>query len=99
MSKIDGLAPESELESLIDVAWKGLADERKQLRITGVDLQSALESHPEFSYRARKLLYFNTATGVYLERLARKNPGKFVKPKNTSSPRIWTVDWSSEPTT
>lgn len=95
MSKIEGLAPESELETLMDAAWKGLADERKQLRITGVDLQSSLESHPEFSYRARKLLYFNTAAGVYLERLHRKNPAKFVKPRHNDKPRLWTVDWSA----
>lgn len=99
MSRINGLAPESELETLIESAWKGLSDERKQLRITAVDLQSTLESHPEFSYRARKLLYFNTATGVYLERLHRKNPDKFIKPTTHERPRIWTVDWSAEPTT
>lgn len=96
MSRIDGMSPESELEMIIDSAWKGLADERKSLRITGMDLQSQLEGHPEFSYRARKLLYFNTATGVYLERLHRRKPLKFVKPKMAERPRVWTIDWSSD---
>ncbi len=94
LARIEELAPETELEALIDAAFPQLAMEKKALRMTQSEIQNALENNPEIMYRARKLLYFSSATGVYLERLSKKNCKKFVKPRSTDRPRIWTISWA-----
>jgi hypothetical protein len=71
---IDALAPESRLLDIIDAvvfpmpnpkAWKGTA--------TGLERRLRKSS---LSYEASRILYFNTACGVYLGRLASKLPDR-----------------------
>jgi hypothetical protein len=72
LRSLDDLAPEMRLMSLIDgelfkspttTEWNGTADELER-RLTG--------SESTCQYEARRLFSFNTAAGVYLGRLAKK---------------------------
>jgi hypothetical protein len=93
--RIDGLAPETELEALIDRCWAQAKVEKKKVHIGSMDMQLQLEAHNELSYRAKNLLRFTTACGVYLDRLHEKNPTKFVKPCASMRPRVWTIDFGA----
>ena len=87
---IDNLAPEFRLLRLIEdelfesdatQAWKGSAEQLER-RLCGDDSKCRNE--------ARKLFTFNTACGVYLARLHKKNPDRF-KLKHTRDGNEWTI--------
>lgn len=76
---IDDLSPERRLLDLIDAElfrdprsepWEGKA-EALEKRLTGSESRSAFE--------ARRVLSFSSACGVYLSRLAKKQPGRIEK--------------------
>ena len=90
LEAIDALAPESKLLSLIkhyldslgDTSWGPYPAEKLERELNGSDSQ----------YEAKKLFSFNNACGVYLGRLAKKYPGRFMS-KRTSEERLWTINW------
>jgi hypothetical protein len=89
LQTIDNLAPEFRLLNLIndqvfkngDDTWEGSAEQLERLL-----------AHEDSACRfeARRLFTFNTACGVYLGRLAKKQPGRFSYDR-TSSARLWTI--------
>jgi hypothetical protein len=86
---IDNLAPEFRLKNLIDDqlfkdgddTWQGRSEQLERL-FTAEDSACRFE--------ARRLFTFNTACGVYLSRLAKKEPERFSYDR-TSSARLWTI--------
>lgn len=78
LEMIDAIAPEIRLLNLIDEVlkesdypWKGSAEElEKRLRSSA------------FGFAVEKLLYFSSATGTYLSRLAFRFPARFEARKN-----------------
>jgi hypothetical protein len=90
LEAIDALAPESKLLSLIkhyldnlgDTTWGPHPAEKLERELNGSDSQ----------YEAKKLFSFNNACGVYLGRLAKKYPDRFIS-KRTSEERLWTINW------
>lgn len=88
LRQLDDLAPEFRLRRLIDESivhpgdeWQGSADELER-KLTEKD--SATQ------YEARRLFSFNTACGVYLGRLAKRFPERFVN-KHTMRGNLWTI--------
>lgn len=88
---IDSLAPEQKLIMLIDSelfstpaagSWHGTAAEL-EIRLTATDSRCAHE--------ARKLLTWSSACGVYLGRLAKKEPGRVVDDRLSNS-RDWIIN-------
>jgi hypothetical protein len=89
LQTIDNLAPEFRLLNLIndqvfkngDDTWEGSAEQLERLL-----------AHEDSACRfeARRLFTFNTACGVYLGRLAKKQPGRFSYDR-TRSTRLWTI--------
>jgi hypothetical protein len=90
LEAIDSLAPEFRLLRLIDEVlfecvaageWEGTAEHlERQLCADASKCRN----------EARKLFTFNTACGVYLSRLAKKNPARFEKDRNADR-RSWTI--------
>ena len=90
LAAIDTLAPEYRLLSLIDghffpaygsEEWKGSADELER-ELCGEGCKCRVE--------ARKLLYFNTACGVYLSRLLKRHPDRVERHRDSTS-RSWVI--------
>jgi hypothetical protein len=89
ISELNSLSPEAKLMSIIDrvlfsdavafTPWNGTAE----------DLESVLFSSSAVQYEARKLLSWNTATGVYLGRLSQKSNRVINQRKSTL--RLWTI--------
>jgi hypothetical protein len=90
LEAIDALAPESKLLSLIKhhlnnlghTSWGPHPAEKLERELNGSDSQ----------YEAKKLFSFNNACGVYLGRLAKKYPDRFI-PHRTAEERLWTIKW------
>jgi hypothetical protein len=82
---LNDIAPESRLLALVDETiltkentWSGSADE----------LERALRQTP-FAFAVEKLLYFNSACGVYLARLSSKT--ERVLARRTKGSTVWTI--------
>lgn len=94
MARLDSLSPEDGLDLIIDKCW---AEKSKTAGAfifeEAADIETTLHNHPDLSYRAKRILTWDGACGVYLERLAKKHPNKYVKPKTGQRPRKWTVQW------
>ena len=83
LQAIDALSPENKLLGLIDsqifrcrnTLWLGTASDLEQ-QLNG--------QNSEVNYEARRLLNYNTACGVYLARLEKKYPTRFIKTKKSS---------------
>ena len=79
LAMLDDISPEQRLESLIEQViftkdlefWRGTSEE----------LESELRKSA-FAFAVEKLLYFASACGVYLARLAAKHPSRFEARKN-----------------
>lgn len=90
LSKLDELAPESKLLSIIDnsvmldcMPWKGRASDLER-EITDDDCQ--------YHHEARKLLTWPTACGTYLGRLKRRYPARFINTQEGDDrERLWTI--------
>ena len=91
LQSIFEIAPEFRLQELIDhelfaplgltaSTWEGPTS----------DLERRLIQSDTTSYDARKLLTFNTAIGVYLARLAAKNPARYEK-HHTNAGNVWRI--------
>jgi len=88
LASLDDLAPESRLLSLIDaVLFSGVVND--DVELTADELQSKLVNS-SMSYEARRLLSWSTACGVYLSRLEKKHPHRFVQ-QRTKSSRCWII--------
>lgn len=75
----DENAPELQMLELIDRAFFS-GDSLKEKHGTATEIQSELVAAESLvSYDARRLLYFNSACGVYLGRLAASRPERVVK--------------------
>lgn len=94
LSAINALSPEAELECMIETQFKEHMLQKKKIEHTAAEIQLQLEQHPDLKRRAEKLLYYNTACAVYLERLHQKYPERYIKPSPTKSQKIWAIDWS-----
>ncbi|MCX7010674.1 MAG: hypothetical protein NTY53_26090 [Kiritimatiellaeota bacterium] len=90
LEEISALSPEAKLLTLIDTAlfsapvkldWLGTAEELEKI-LTNKDSGT--------DYEARRLLAWNTACGVYLQRLAKKYPERFAQRRDKSS-RRWFI--------
>lgn len=90
LSKLDELAPESKLLSIIDNhvlldgrPWKGRASDLER-EITDDDCP--------YHHEARKLLTWPTACGTYLGRLKRRDSARFVNSQEGDDrERLWTI--------
>lgn len=89
LQAIDNLAPESRLLRLIDEElfeigsepWEGIAEQlERELCADGSRCRN----------EARKLFTYNTACGVYLGRLKKKQPARF-RSGHTSTGSAWTI--------
>ena len=89
LQRIDNLAPEFRLLNSIDEQlfwdgddiWEGSAEQLERL-LTGENSSCRFE--------ARRLFTFNTACGVYLGRLAKRKPARFLN-EHTRSGNKWTI--------
>jgi hypothetical protein len=86
LQTIDALAPEFRLLNLINDQlfvddWEGTSEQLE--RVLTSDSSSC-------QFEARRLFTFNTACGVYLGRLAKKFPERFLYDR-TNAARLWTI--------
>lgn len=70
VEKVDGLSPEMELHEMIQSAYFADKTKASEVKTTAAEIQMQLEGYPGMEHRARRLLSFSTACGVYLGRLA-----------------------------
>ena len=92
IEKLDRLSPEDGLDLIIDKAYTQLSIEKKELRAPAEDIETFLHNHPDLGYRAKRILTWDGACGVFMERLSKKYPDKYIKP--VKRPRIWTIRWA-----
>lgn len=90
VDEISALAPEAKLLTLIDAClfsgpdpfdWEGTAEELEK-KLTDKDSGT--------DYEARRLLSWNTACGVYLARLVKKYPARFIQHRGKAG-RRWII--------
>lgn len=92
MEILNAVSPEHRLLSLIDeILWTGKPDaaEIDQHRLTAEQLEQKLRNST-FGFAVEKLLYFSSACGVYLARLASKYPDRFEQRK-TQGKTVWLI--------
>lgn len=94
MSRLDRLSPEDGLDCIIDKNWAKLCEEKGVLKMPAEDIETCLQNNDSLNYRAKRILTWDGACAVYLERLSRKYPGKYIKPKPSQRPRTWTITWA-----
>jgi len=98
---ITQISPEQRLLNLIDEIlftrrqsedWKAFTERTKEpWEGSAEELEKVLRAPDSgFGFAVDKLLYFSSACGVYLSRLANKSPGRFVMSKNKGR-TVWTI--------
>lgn len=94
LSKLDRLSPEDGLNIIIDKHWLELSTSGGKLRREAADIETELHNDKDLNYRAKRILTWDGACAVYMERLSKKHPNKYIKPRAAERPRTWTIDWS-----
>lgn len=85
---LQSVSPEVRLLALVD---SFLWDNRPSTWIgTAEELERRLRSNPEFCWQVERLLYYSSACGVYLGRLASQQPGRVSSTKERSK-TVWTI--------
>jgi hypothetical protein len=91
LATIDALAPESRLLSLIEDQFDRLTGGDSEWEGTAEQLEQSLNGESsDCRFEARKLFSYNTACGVYLGRLAKKYPNRFLS-RRKKTERLWTI--------
>ena len=83
---LDEIAPETTLLRLIDSLLQN-----KETKIEAIELRDRLYNNPETSFEAKRLLDgWDGKTALYLGRLAKKHPERFICPTNNKN-RKWVI--------
>ncbi len=93
IERLDRLSPEDGLDLIIDKCWEQLSKEGGTLKAPAEDIETRLHNHDELAYRAKRILTWDGACAVFMERLSKKYPDKYVKPRPNERPRTWTIKW------
>lgn len=91
IQRIDIGDRETELEEIIDRHWPELFADGKTLTISGTELYDAVTSNPDLGYRAKQLLNWTNATGIYLSRLVKKYPERYSRGPAWKRPQVWVI--------
>jgi hypothetical protein len=89
LAELERLTPENRLLEIIDIYFY-THEQKETWEGTAAELESALVNSPTVGSESRRLLVWNTATGTYLGRLAKKCPDR-VEAGRTSTERYWRI--------
>ena len=92
---LDDISPENRLESLIDqVLFTNYTPDNWVWRGSAEELESELRKSP-FAFAIERLLHYSSACGVYMSRLAKKQPARFEERK-TRGKKVWLIKAKKE---
>ena len=91
LEQLTGESPEQRLLNIIDeTLWQEKDACKVQVQCTADELERRLRSTP-FAFAVDKLLYFSSATGVYLSRLEKRGDGRVTHKSAGGNKKLWII--------